>query len=80
VTPVSFAIVDGHQAAIANTPDNTATTRAIAKCSGVNGIARRAGNCHDLAGTECAASLMAAGNVTSVIVYRLAASIGSAAG
>jgi hypothetical protein len=52
VAPVSFAVVDGHQAAIANTPHNTATTRAIEKHNRINSIARRTGNRHDLSGPE----------------------------
>jgi hypothetical protein len=60
VAPVSFAVVDGHQAAVANTPHNTATARPIEKHNRIYGIAGRTGNRHDLASTECAATAVAA--------------------
>jgi hypothetical protein len=60
VAPVSFAVIDRHQATVANAPHNTATARAIEKPNRINGIAGCSGNRHDLAGTECAATAVAA--------------------
>jgi len=60
VAPASFAVIDRHQAAVANTPHNTATARPIEKHNRINGIAGCSGNRHDLAGAECAATAVAA--------------------
>jgi hypothetical protein len=80
VAPVTFAVIDRHQAAVANAPHNTATARPIEKHKRIDGIAGGSGNRHDLAGAECAATAVAARTVTTVIIASLAVSLGSTAG